>query len=97
MSFAGHVFDMIRRIEANRALLKARHDKAAGQRIHYVGTEHGRPTSENPVPPERLAAVKQQIRVRARRERRKRVLAGCIVGAGAIGALIWLIHLYMNL
>lgn len=97
MSFAGHVFDMIRRIEANRALLRTRHENAAGQRMHYVGTEHGRPTSENPVTPERLAAVKQQIRVRARRERRKRVIAACIVGTTAIGALILLVHLYLKL
>lgn len=32
MSFAGHVFDMIRRSEANRALVKASRDKAAGLR-----------------------------------------------------------------
>ena len=36
MSFAGHVFDMIRRSEANRALVKASRDKAAGLRMRYI-------------------------------------------------------------
>lgn len=97
MSFAGHVFDMIKRIEANRALLKSRHDKAAGELIRHAGRGESRPTSEKPVPPELLAAVKREIRARARRERRKSVIAACIVGAGAIGLLILLIRMYLNI
>lgn len=97
MSFAGHVFDMIRRIEANRALLKSRHENTAGELMRHAGRGESRPTSEKPVSPERLAAVKREIRARARHERRKRTIAACIVGAAAIGALILLVHLYLNL
>lgn len=97
MSFAGHVFDMIRRIEANRAMLRSRHENTARELMRHAGRGESRPTSEKPVPPERLAAVKREIRVRARHERRKRTIAACIVGAAAIGALILLVRLYLNL
>lgn len=94
MSFAGDVFDMIRRIEANRALLRSRHENTAGERMRHAGRGESRPTSEKPAPPVRLAAVKREIRARARRERRKRTIAACIVGTAAIGALILLVRMY---
>lgn len=97
MSFAGHVFDMIKRIEANRALIKSRHEIAAKELMRHAGRGESRPTSEKPVPPERLAAVKREIRARARHERRKRMIAAGIIGAAAIGALILLMRLYLNL
>lgn len=81
MSFAGHVFDMIRRSEANRAaLVKASRDKAAGVAdALYRTPADSRPTAEKPIAPDRLAGELRHIRMRAHDKRRRLAIAGGIL------------------
>ncbi len=91
MSFAGHVFDMIRRSEANRALVKASRDKAAGLRMRYIGTPaDSRPTMEKPIAPARLAGEMRHLPHDARR--RLAIVGGilCAAGLAALIGLTWL-------
>ncbi len=98
MSFAGHVFDMIKRSEANRAQLRKHREQAAKLRSMYVGTDPGgRQTTEKSIPPEQLAAIRQQIREHARRERRKRAVAIVIAVAAGAGIVAYLTYIYLNL
>lgn len=81
MSFAGHVFDMIRRSEANRAaLVKASRDKAAWVAdALYRTPADSRPTAEKPIVPDRLAGELRHIRMRAHDKRRRLAIAGGIL------------------
>lgn len=98
MSFAGHVFDMIKRSEANRAQLRKHREQTAKLRAMYTGTDpDGRRTAEKTFPPEQIAAIKREIREQARRERRKRIVGITILAAAGAGALIGLVCLYLNL
>lgn len=97
MSFAGHVLDMIKRIEANRALMHAHKDKAAKLRSLYYGSNSDkRQTNEKPIPAEKLAAIKQEIRAKARREQRKQRIIAWILILLAAGISAYLIHVYLS-
>lgn len=52
MSFARHVFDMIKRSEANRAQLRKHREQTAKLRAMYTGNDpDGRRTAEKTFPP----------------------------------------------
>lgn len=88
---------MIKRSEANRALLRAHREQAAKLRALYTGSNsHGRKTTEKQIPPEQLAAIKQEIRRQARREQRKRALIAGVLILLAIGVLGYSIYLYVT-
>ncbi|WP_064976642.1 hypothetical protein [Alistipes provencensis] len=97
MSFAGHVFDMIKRNEANRAQLRKHREQAATLRGMYVGDSHGHPTAEKAFPPEQVAATKREIREQARRERRKNIIVIAVLTAAGIGAVVGMVFLYLSL
>ncbi len=96
MSFAGSVFDMIQRSEANRAAVRSRREKAAYMRKMYIGDARRRGMLvEKPLAPEELAKIKEEIRQSIRRERRRTLWLTWTIGTAAaaitVGGLVFLL------
>ncbi len=96
MSFAGHVFDMIKRNEANRALLRARRDRQAHDRRRFGNTEH-HPALHPAAAPELVEAEIRRIREAALREKSRQRRRGLLLAAGAAAALALLLHICLTL
>lgn len=94
MSSAGHIFDMIRRIEANRAQVRSHREQA--ERMRRLYAQSGRSGSgglrPDRVPPERSEAVRRRIRGEMLRERRRRRIAGGVAIAVSAVAAAWLMR-----
>lgn len=88
MSFAGTVFDMIRRSEANRAMLRSRYGNAADLRQRYINHSHRRGLlADMEISPEELQRIKGEIRRQIRRERIRANVLAIIAGTFAAAAL----------
>ncbi|MCD8194490.1 MAG: hypothetical protein LUD74_08110 [Tannerellaceae bacterium] len=70
MSFAGHVFDMIRRDKENRELRNRRRERRKDMQETYL---HGEKTDEQPsVTPEELEDINRRLKERELQEQRYR-------------------------
>ena len=88
MSFAGHVLDMIKRSENNRAMLRNLHEQAAGQRRRNTGSRDARPTEAERIAPEHLEKVLGQIRAETRTKKRKEDIALLLIGIAVCALLL---------
>ena len=89
MSFAGTVFDMIRRTEAHRAAAKARREYTAHLHDLHMGPAGTRRLIEDKdIPPEELLRIKGEIMQRLRRERRRTLVLTVFVGIFAAGVVV---------
>lgn len=96
MSFAGHVFDMIKRNEANRALLRARHERRAHDRRRFGNTEH-HPALHPAAAAEQVEAEVRRIREIALREKSRQRRRGLLLAVAAAAALAVLLHICLTL
>lgn len=86
MSSAGHLFDMIRRLRGNRAQLTSNKE---GFRDHIEIKEKRRTFVRfKKISKEEMKEVKEHIRTKARREKRRYYIASIVVSIILIVALI---------
>jgi len=85
---AGHIMDMIGRIKTNEALRKRKSYYKTVQ--DYLRVTGGKRLSFRRATPKELAAIRQQIRKKRKRETRMTILALAIGSILAIG-ILWLI------
>ena len=89
MSSAGHVFDMIRRLRANRALL---HSKKEGFRDNIEIKEKRRTFLRfKKLPESDMKKLKQKIRKKAEAEKRKYWIVFVVVAIVITGGLFFLL------
>lgn len=89
MSFAGTVFDMIRRTEAHHAAAKARREYTAHLRgLHMDTSGRHRLLVDKEIPPEELLRIKGKIMERLRRERRQTLVLTVFVGIFAAAVVV---------
>lgn len=89
MSFAGTVFDMIRRTEAHRAAAKARREYTAHLHGLHMGVAGRRRLIEDKdMPSEELLRIKREIMERLRRERRQTLVLTVFVGIFAVAVVV---------
>lgn len=86
MSFAGHVFDMIRRSKESRETLDRLRERTREARKKYIGT--GEP-KEPEITLEELLRIERQLKEREAQEQRYRIrVTILIIGISAIIALL---------
>lgn len=92
MSFAGHVFDMIRRNKEDREALKRLRNRSKDMRERYMGGNSSLPD----ISAEEFEEIDRQVKEREQQEKsyffRTRLLILCI--ALVILLLVWLIKLF---
>lgn len=89
MSFAGTVFDMIRRTEAHRAAAKARREYTAHLRgRHMDASGRRRLLVDKDIPPEELLRIKEEIIQRLRRDRIRALVLTVFVGLFAAAVVV---------
>ena len=95
MSFAGHAWDMIARVKQNRAPIEMRRkNRRAEIRRLYTGSIQARreETKKTEITAEELEAIKQNIRTKIRRERRRNTLVTILllpVAALIAWGIVW--------
>ncbi|MCY1636289.1 hypothetical protein [Marinifilum sp. D737] len=90
MSSAGHVFDMIRRLRGNRAQLTSNKE---GFRDNIEIKEKRRTFVRfKKISKEEMKEVKENIRVRARREKRRYYIASLVVSVILVVTLIFILR-----
>ncbi|MBI1287721.1 MAG: hypothetical protein GC178_09100 [Flavobacteriales bacterium] len=71
MSFGGHVMDMVRRMNYNRALLEARRERTANLKHNiYSGAQYKRKAApERKIPREKLKRIVRKIHINKKLQR----------------------------
>ncbi|RKE03476.1 hypothetical protein [Marinifilum flexuosum] len=90
MSSAGHVFDMIRRLRGNRAQLTSNKE---GFRDNIEIKEKRRTFVRfKKISKEEMKEVKENIRSKARREKRRYYIVSVVVSVILIGTMIFILR-----
>jgi len=90
MSSAGHVFDMIRRLRGNRAQLTSNKE---GFRDNIEIEEKRRTFVRfKKISKEEMKEVKENIRSKARREKRRYYIVSVVVSVILIGTMIFILR-----
>ena len=95
MSFAGHVFDMIRRTEESRRMLQERRDRINDTRQMYVG--ENRDSHAQGMTSEAYEQVRRDLREREKSERRYSLRRGLLLLGIAAGVMLLLALLFGGL
>lgn len=73
MSSAGHIIDMVNRAKENMRMIRSRQERMRKIRDKYYDefqVYHSIPVSENKISPDKMNAIKENIRAELIRERR---------------------------